>query len=50
MLIGPARLVLLAAVIACIMLVAARIDYHNQAMAKCQERYSFDTCHYALNR
>lgn len=53
MLIGPARFiecVILAATVACITLVAARIDYRDQAMTTCQKRHSFATCHSALNR
>lgn len=53
MLIGPARFVecvIIAAIVACITLVAARIDYRDQAMTTCLERHSFDTCHSALNR
>lgn len=53
MLIGPARFmecVILAAIVACITLVAARIDHRDSAMKTCLERHSFDTCHSALNR
>lgn len=53
MLIGPAKFIewiILAAIVACITLVAARIDYRDQAMTTCLERFSHDTCHSALNR
>lgn len=52
MLIGPAKFIewiILAAIVACITLAAGAIDMRD-SMAKCQERYSFSTCHAALNR
>ena len=53
MLIGPARLmesIILAAIIACITLAAARLDTRHEAMETCLRKFSRDTCHSALNR
>lgn len=53
MLIGSVKFVecvILATIVACITLVAARTDFRDQAMTTCLERHSFDTCHSALNR
>lgn len=51
--IDPARAtkcIIIAAVVACVALLAAYIDFHNQAMTTCLVRHAFDTCHSALNR
>ncbi len=51
--IDPARAtkcIIIAAVVACVALLAACIDFHNQAMTTCLVRHTFDTCHSALNR
>lgn len=53
MLIGPARItesIILAAIIVCITLVAARLDTRHEAMQTCLAKFSRDTCHSALNR
>lgn len=42
------EMILIAGAVACLAFACARID--TDAMARCQTRHSFDTCHGALNR